>query len=274
MSNCKISQSQALYKVIEGADRNPIFNAEMSEVYLRDNKTGRMAYIPLTEYIIETLLKPYGIEIMLPEKNVDTENSSRCSTSILEETENIILIPLEESNEKVLDKGMKNLWTDKSRAMLLHLYKKYQNDFSSNCIKKDDIWTKIACGMKCEGYNFVAAQCKEKMKYMKKKYFKKIDNMGPKSTGAAPVKCDNFEELDELFGNKPNVIPVAIASSSNDNIKFEVTQKDLDDAKDNKKKQRKRASTITLSDLQVILEDKETQRRPGTKKNKNFFDKV
>jgi len=27
-----------------------------------------MAYIPLTEYIIETLLKPYGIEIMLPEK--------------------------------------------------------------------------------------------------------------------------------------------------------------------------------------------------------------
>lgn len=45
--------------------------------------------------------------------------------------------------------------------------------------------------------------------------------MGPKSTGAAPVKCDNFEELDELFGNKPNVIPVAIASSSNNNIKFE-----------------------------------------------------
>jgi len=35
----KISQSQAFYKVIEGADRNPIFNAEMSEVLLRDKKS-------------------------------------------------------------------------------------------------------------------------------------------------------------------------------------------------------------------------------------------
>lgn len=73
---------------------------------------------------------------MLREKD-DTDNSSRCSTSTnLEETENMISIPLEESNETVLDKGMKNLWTDKSRAMLLHLYKKYQNNFNSNCKEK------------------------------------------------------------------------------------------------------------------------------------------
>lgn len=115
-----------------------------------------------------------------------------------------------------MDKGLKNMWTDKSRAMLLHLYKKYNNIFNSNCIKKDDVWNKIAYNMKNEGYNFAALQCKEKMKYMKKKYFKKIDNMGPKSTGAAPIKCDNFEEFDDLFENKPNITPVAIASSSRD----------------------------------------------------------
>lgn len=118
------------------------------------------------------MLKPYGIEIIF-EKDVDTDNSSCCSTSNLKETENIISIPLEENNNRFLDKGMKNLWTDKSRAMLLHLYKKYQNDFNSNCIKKDDVWIKIACDMKYKGYNFVAVQCKEKMKYMKKKVFKK-----------------------------------------------------------------------------------------------------
>lgn len=160
---------------------------------------------------------------MLPEKDTDADNSSRCTTfnSNLEETENMKSIVLEESNERTPDKGMKSLWTDKSRAMLLHLCKKYKNDFNSNCIKKNVTWTKIACDIKYAGYNFVAVQCKEKMKYMKKKYFKKIDNMGPKSTGAAPLKCDNFEELDELFGNKPNVTPVAIASSSRGDNKYE-----------------------------------------------------
>ncbi|KYM93661.1 hypothetical protein ALC62_15740 [Cyphomyrmex costatus] len=153
------------------------------------------------------------------------------------------------------------MWTDKSRAMLLHLYKKYKCDFDSNIIKKDDVWTKITCDMKCEGYNFSATQCKEKMKYMKKKYFKKIDNMGPKSTGAAPLKCDNFKELDELFGNKPNVIPVAIASSSENDNRSKVMQGEFSDVKDCEKKQRKRASAITLSDLKMILEEKEKTKK-------------
>ncbi|XP_071576917.1 uncharacterized protein [Temnothorax nylanderi] len=257
------SQSQTLYEVVEGAGGVPIFDAEMSKVLLRDKITGKINFISLTENIIETILQPYGYEIMLPEKDIDVAitsssrddnksevthinlsdaaNSSRCMTFIsnlqLEKTdENTKPRVLEESNGRTPDKGMKSLWTDKSRAMLLYLYKKYKDDFSSNCIKKDDIWAKIACDMKHEGYNFVAAQCKEKMKYMKKKYFKKIDNMGPKSTGAAPVKCENFEELDELFGNKPNVTPVAIASSSRDDNKSEVTQINLSDAEVNKKK--------------------------------------
>ncbi|XP_018378209.1 PREDICTED: uncharacterized protein LOC108770936 isoform X2 [Trachymyrmex cornetzi] len=120
--------------------------------------------------------------------------------------------------------------------------------------------------MKCEGYNFAAIQCKEKMKYMKKKYSKKIDNMGPKSTGAAPLKCDNFDELDELFGNKPNVIPVAIASSSGN-----VTQEEFSDVKDCDKKQRKRASAITLSDLKIILEEKEEAKKARHEQRQELF---
>ena len=35
----KISQSHAFYKVIEGGDGRPIFNAEMSQVLLHDQKS-------------------------------------------------------------------------------------------------------------------------------------------------------------------------------------------------------------------------------------------
>ncbi|KYQ46191.1 hypothetical protein ALC60_14813 [Trachymyrmex zeteki] len=79
--------------------------------------------------------------------------------------------------------------------------------------------------------------------------------MGPKSTGAAPLKCDNFDELDELFGNKPNVIPVAIASSSGN------VAQEFSDVKDSEKKQRKIASAISLSDLKMILEEKEKAKK-------------
>ncbi|KYN09451.1 hypothetical protein ALC57_18440 [Trachymyrmex cornetzi] len=143
------------------------------------------------------------------------------------------------------------MWTDKSRAMLLHLYKKYKCDFDSNIIKKDDVWTKIACDMKCEGYNFAAIQCKEKIN--------------------APLKCDNFDELDELFGNKPNVIPVAIASSSGNGNKFKVTQEEFSDVKDCDKKQRKRASAITLSDLKIILEEKEEAKKARHEQRQELF---
>ncbi|KYN14651.1 hypothetical protein ALC57_13137 [Trachymyrmex cornetzi] len=116
------------------------------------------------------------------------------------------------------------MWTDKSRAMLLHLYKKYKCDFDSNI---------------------------------------------PKSTGAAPLKCDNFDELDELFGNKPNVIPVA--SSSGNGNKFKVTQEEFSDVKDCDKKQRKRASAITLSDLKIILEEKEEAKKARHEQRQELF---
>lgn len=38
-------------------------------------------------------------------------------------------------------------------------------------------------------------------------------------------------------------------------------QEGLNDAENNEKKQRKRGSTITISDLQVILEDKENAKK-------------
>ncbi|KYM95326.1 hypothetical protein ALC62_14030 [Cyphomyrmex costatus] len=160
------------YKVIEGPDGAPIFDiTEMSKVLLHDKITGKIDFISVTDHILD-VLKPYGFKMLLPpEKDAVVVISSDC-TSHSEETENIDPRILKESNGRTLNKEMKNMWTDKSRAMLLHLYKKYKCDFDSN-IKKDDVWTKITCDMKCEGYNFSATQCKEKMKYMKKSTLKK-----------------------------------------------------------------------------------------------------
>ncbi|XP_039310276.1 uncharacterized protein LOC113004861 isoform X3 [Solenopsis invicta] len=57
--------------------------------------------------------------------------------------------------------------------------------------------------MKNAGYEFSSSQCKDKMKYMKRCYFKKMDNLGPKSTGSAPIKskADETIEIEEDVEN-------------------------------------------------------------------------
>lgn len=37
--------------------------------------------------------------------------------------------------------------------------------------------------------------------------------MGAKGTGESPISFEYFEEFDNLFGCKPNIKPVAVASS-------------------------------------------------------------
>ncbi|XP_018402146.1 PREDICTED: uncharacterized protein LOC108779259 [Cyphomyrmex costatus] len=63
------------------------------------------------------------------------------------------------------------------------------------------------------------------MKYMKRCYLKKIDNMGPKSTGSTPIKCEYFDELDNLFGKKPNVKPVSVCSTSKVKCQIKTNEK-------------------------------------------------
>jgi len=77
-------------------------------------------------------------------------------------------------------------------------------------IKTEAVWKKIAVEMKSASYEFSFGQCKDKMKYIKCCYLKKIDNMEFKRTGSAPIKCEYFNELDNLFGKKPNVQPVCL----------------------------------------------------------------
>lgn len=59
-----------------------------------------------------------------------------------------------------------------------------------------------------------ADQCRNKFKYLKSKYVKKNDNMSEKASGQSFLNFEFFEELDEIFNKDPNIVPVALASSS------------------------------------------------------------
>lgn len=55
-------------------------------------------------------------------------------------------------------------------------------------------------------------QCQGKFKYLLLCYKKKLDNRH--ETGSAVYEFEFFNELDELFGRKPNIRPKHLASSS------------------------------------------------------------
>ncbi|KYQ58875.1 hypothetical protein ALC60_02116 [Trachymyrmex zeteki] len=156
----------------------------------------------------------------------------------------------------------KAIWTHKSTLLFIDLYNKYETQFTSTMIKAEAVWKKIAAEMKTAGYEFSSGQCKDKMKYMKRCYLKKIDHMRSKSTGSAPIKCEYFDELDNLFGKKPNIKPVSVCSTSkvkcqNETIEIEedVENIDVKEEKTLGKKTRKRKSTS--DDLLAKLNSRE-----------------
>lgn len=57
-------------------------------------------------------------------------------------------------------------------------------------------------------------EVQNKFKYLKQRYIKKKDNMGPRSTGSKPFHFDFYEEFDEMFGKDPNIQPISTASTT------------------------------------------------------------
>lgn len=49
---------------------------------------------------------------------------------------------------------------------------------------------------------------------------KSVDNIGSKRSGEAPRYFKYFDEIDEIFSDRPNVVPVALASSSRGSLSF------------------------------------------------------
>jgi len=117
----------------------------------------------------------------------------------------------EESNKenRILEK-----WDRSAILSLIELFKRNYDNFKSTSIKNEHVWMEITNKMNERGFKFSKTQIENKFKYLKQRYIKKKDNMGNKSTGESPMIFDYFLEFDEIFGSKPSVTPLAIASSS------------------------------------------------------------
>lgn len=105
----------------------------------------------------------------------------------------------------------KKIWTNEAILLLIRLVEGKYDDF--NIGLKKNVWMNIAADLsKTLKYTISADQCDSKWKGLKKtcKKIKDLNN----TTGNKPTKWEFYYVMDNLLGNKPEVIPQAVCSSS------------------------------------------------------------
>ncbi|KYQ49083.1 Putative nuclease HARBI1, partial [Trachymyrmex zeteki] len=105
-------------------------------------------------------------------------------------------------------------WTHNATVALIYEYKNNMKLFQSSTMRKEMVWKIISTNLGQKNCHYTPKQCEFKFKNLKKKYHSKIDNMKATSSGAAAIKFEYFDLFNEIFGHKPNVVPLATASSS------------------------------------------------------------
>jgi hypothetical protein len=112
-----------------------------------------------------------------------------------------------------------NKWTNPATSLLIDLCcEKYKTLFQSTTMKNEKVFDLISKELAEMGHKYTATQCRDKLKYLKMRYMRTKDNM--KRSSAVPIMFDYFEQMDKYLGEKPNVEPVAIASSSRDPVEI------------------------------------------------------
>ena len=109
-------------------------------------------------------------------------------------------------------KGEK-FWSKAATVLLIDLRSKFSKEFKSTTLKNDQVWNLVSQEMTNNNFPFSGQQCRDKWQYLKKRYVKKRDNMGPRGTGEDVFKFEYFDEMDALLRNKHSITPPAIASS-------------------------------------------------------------
>ena len=101
-------------------------------------------------------------------------------------------------------------WSEEDTTKLLNLYAENKQRFASTAIKNHKVWLDITAHF--PGRN--VDQVKNRFKYLKTKYMKVKDSMGPNGTGKEKVKFKFFHTMDDMFGKEPNVQPVSVCDST------------------------------------------------------------
>lgn len=103
-------------------------------------------------------------------------------------------------------------WVDDNAVyFLLDKWKSHEQDFKQGQLRHEVIWRLISFEMEEGGYDYSGAQCENKFRDLRKKYMKIKDHNN--QTGAEPKIWKYFDNMEVLFGEKPNVKPVSLASN-------------------------------------------------------------
>ncbi|XP_066595452.1 uncharacterized protein [Prorops nasuta] len=105
-------------------------------------------------------------------------------------------------------------WKDENAIRyLINTWKEHSNDFKSSKYKAAEVWKKIAVYLKTENnqWMYTGVQCENKFKELRKRYVKVKDHN--RQSGNSPMTFKFYEEMEEILGNKPFVVPVSLTSN-------------------------------------------------------------
>lgn len=91
--------------------------------------------------------------------------------------------------------------------------------------------------------------------------------MSSKSTGSKSIKFEYFELMDGFLGKEPNIVPVAIASSSSTSkIEKRLVEDEIEQPEEKRPKIEKKPKN-NLEELKKIFEERETNVERRHKEN-------
>ncbi|XP_053598572.1 uncharacterized protein LOC128668816 [Microplitis demolitor] len=190
---------------------------------------GKIFNLPIVEGVHSTEINGQLIVMPCsstsPEDNVVENNCSHIEKDSCTNKNNISDVNKKTAapSAEMNDIKSKLYWPRTATIRLIHLYHDHESDFQSKKKTSKSIWNEIASSINSENHGIVMSwsQCFDKMKYLKIQYSKKKDNMSSKSSGAAAMKFEYFNEMNEIFGKKPNITPEHCAASSRSSVNTE-----------------------------------------------------
>lgn len=121
-------------------------------------------------------------------------------------------VPVEFVKSKSQETAVK--WKDENAVkLLIKLWQDHESLFKNSIMKNVEVWRMISESLQKMNSNWIfnAVQCENKFKNLRRHYTATKDHNA--QTGVQPKTCKFYNEMEEVLGMKPNVKPVAIASS-------------------------------------------------------------
>ncbi|CAH0564235.1 unnamed protein product [Brassicogethes aeneus] len=220
----ELFQPYFLYFQIVIEENGDIVRSEDGNICLQQLADGRLYFVAPSKDILEMF-----------QLNQTTPSPPKVEPSTSTPSSSTINIP-------------RTKWPKKAIDLLIEIRIELDKEFKNTKTKQDVTWKTLSEEMKKRGFDFTSTQCNDKWRYLKQRYTSKKDNMGSRGTGEAPVYFEHFEMLDAFLGKKPNIIPVAVASSlKGDRVPLSMDNALNDDNGHDEPKSKKRKFMDTLS---------------------------